>query len=329
MTNKIIKEALNHGFDDAFLLPIIEFNNNAFSPNKLLEDAKSVLLLLKKHNPYTGFPQASMSVHSHYPAYHKAYIMHKSLIEKLKSMKIIAISANNLPQKSYAISAGLIRLKNSLIYHPYFGSYFVMQTIVTNQKPLSYEVDDTNYCDNCNECVLSCPTNAIEENGLINQRKCIRSHVPVKESIPHYLRIVANKSYIGCDICQSVCPLNKKIKKIQPSNDLIEILDINSMLDIQKNKIQMEKLSDIIGKNEVRPSRAIATACLAAANSKDKKYLNNLEIILSTYISSLPRGYAASAIGKIGSKEKYLEEILKHENDTFVKIEIVSALTNK
>ena len=38
----------------------------------IMEDAQSVLLVLKKHNPYKPFPKETMSVHSHYPAYQKS-----------------------------------------------------------------------------------------------------------------------------------------------------------------------------------------------------------------------------------------------------------------
>ncbi len=329
MENKIIQCSKQNGFDESYLLPIIEFNNNAFNPNKLLNSAQSVLLLIKKHNPYSDFPKGSMTVHSHYPAYQKAYILHKKLIDNLNEMGVKAVSANSLPQKSYALSAGLARLKNSLVYHPKFGTYFAMQTIVTDAQPLSYEKNIENYCSDCSKCVTSCPTYGISEDGLVNQRKCIRNYVPVKESISDYLMAITGTNYIGCGICQSVCPLNHKMKKVKPNDQLVDCLNINHMLDITNDKLQLEKLSYQIGKNEVRPGRAIATACLAAGNTRSKKYLPNLERILSTYISPLARSYAASAIGMIGTRNDYLENALKHEKDTFVKIAILSALIDK
>ncbi|MCK5130396.1 MAG: hypothetical protein KAQ68_11115 [Clostridiales bacterium] len=326
MTSTIIKEAIHHGFDDAYLLPIIESKNDAYNVKKILPDATSVLLLIKKHHPYLSFPESSMSVQSHYPTYQVAYHLSKSFITKLVDKGVHAKNANELPLKTYASTAGLQTLNNSLTYHPVFGSYIVIQAILTNATPHSYRIPKNDVCSDCTRCIDTCPTKAISVNGIINQSKCIRNHVPVKEIIPDYIKVASGSSYIGCGICQSVCPQNKSIKKVEPPKDLVDSLDISSMLDIKNNKVQIEKLANIIGKNEVRPNRALATTCLVACNLKEPKYLSYLKIILSTYISSLPRSYAAQAIGKIGMSDAFLYEVLKKEKDPFVRIEIASAL---
>ncbi len=332
MKNDIISISIKHGFDNAYLLPQIISKDDVYSEvnnitKKILPDAQFILLLLKGHLPYSKFPCTSMSVHSHYPAYQNAYNLHKSLIEKLTAFGFKAESANSIPLKSYAVSTGLSRLRNSLAFHNEYGSYFVLQAIALDKK--IDNISNTvriDLCKDCTLCVKSCPANAINVNGIVNADKCLRNHIPVKDNISYDMRLKSEKSYIGCGICQSVCPLNEHINKINPSEKLIECLDIEKMLDMSQRKLQMNKLSDIIGKNEVRSNRVLATACLAAGNSQDEKYLPYLKVILTGNLKSLPRSYAAWAIGKIGENSSFFKKHLVNESDSFVRDEIINSL---
>ncbi len=98
MSFDICNLAENHGFDKAYLVPNLFLDGAEFYGLKnlsdIMPDAQSLLLLLKKHNPYKAFPKGIMTVHSHYPAYQKAYFLHKSLIEKLNAVGIKAQSAD-------------------------------------------------------------------------------------------------------------------------------------------------------------------------------------------------------------------------------------------
>lgn len=333
MKNKILKLSIKHGFDDAFIVPIIKNTNIPcwevkYDINSTMPSANSILLLLKRHYPYNNFPKESMSIHSHYPAYHKAYHMHKSLILKLNQIGYNAKSANTLPLKAYAISAGLKRLKNSLIYHKDFGSYFVIQAIALNVEANDeILLDKNNICGDCTKCIKSCPTNAIGNDGIVDINKCIRRHVPVSNFIDNKLRNLAKTNYIGCGICQSVCPLNNHIKAVPPSQNIVDALNLENMLNTESNKLQIKALAEIIGKNGARTNRAIATACLSAGNTKNKKYIPYLKIILTTSSFPTARGYAAWALGMIGENQSYLSDVLSNELDLSVNKEIINAIS--
>ena len=201
--------------------------------------------------------------------------------------------------KAYAAAAGLSRLKNTMSYHEDFGTYFVMQAIAVNHKGEKAAQLGIDMCKSCTKCIKACPTGALLPEGGIDRTKCLRHHVPVSEFVPEKIRLANKSGYIGCGICQSVCPLNHSIKRVQPSNEILSALNICSILDLGTDSEAIKKIQVIIGKNEARPGRTIATACMVAGSIGAKKYIPYLENVLTQYINPLGRGYAAWALGHI------------------------------
>jgi len=151
--------------------------------------------------------------------YHKVLLDKlKKLIEFIRNKSIglrykIYVDTGPILEKVWAIRAGIgWQGKNSLIISRNYGSFIFLGIILTNvefepDKPLK------DYCGTCTKCIESCPTNAIVQPKVIDSRKCI-SYWTI-EAKPDYeipQSINLNGWIFGCDICQEVCPWNKKVK---------------------------------------------------------------------------------------------------------------------
>ena len=116
-----------------------------------------------------------------------------------------------IAEKIIAAKSGLGWIgKNSLLLHRQHGSYLFLGEIVTNLQ-LTSGTPIKDYCGTCTRCLEACPTKAIVGNGIVDSRRCIsyltiekRSDFSEEESrwVDYHL--------FGCDICQQVCPFNKK-----------------------------------------------------------------------------------------------------------------------
>lgn len=110
--------------------------------------------------------------------------------------------------------------KHTLMIHPRLGSYFLLGTIVTTlpmqtsqmagyPAPLS---PPTDHCGGCTRCIDACPTDAIAAQGYsVDARRCI-SYLTLEHrtEIDPGLHAGMGDWIAGCDICQDVCPHNRR-----------------------------------------------------------------------------------------------------------------------
>lgn len=123
--------------------------------------------------------------------------------EKYEAMTDISY----LDEKLCAVLAGLGRIgKNNLLLTPKYGSRVLIGEIVTSVVFPKTESELPNPCIDCFLCVKNCPTDALR-NGF-NKKKCL-SYLSQKTSADYELYDKMELA-VGCDVCQDVCPLNRK-----------------------------------------------------------------------------------------------------------------------
>ena len=109
-----------------------------------------------------------------------------------------------------AYLAGLgYRGKNGLLIHPEFGSYVFIGEIVTTLA-IPPDREPLGDCLGCGKCLTACPTGALCENTVCEER-CRSSITQKKGELTDWEKqqLISGGLVWGCDICNDVCPMNR------------------------------------------------------------------------------------------------------------------------
>lgn len=134
---------------------------------------------------------------------------------------VVATDAQPILERDLAYRAGLGWFgKNTCLIDQRRGSFFLIGEIVTSLKMSdaatsigeSATVPHPDRCGTCRRCIDACPTQAFIEPRVLDARKCISYLTIESKSVPaKELRHSIGAHFFGCDICQDVCPWNKKV----------------------------------------------------------------------------------------------------------------------
>ncbi len=101
--------------------------------------------------------------------------------------------------------------KNTCLINSQLGSYLFLGEIIL-ALPLPFDAPESaGTCGNCVRCLSACPTNALKAPYLLDANLCLSYlTIELKGDIPLELRPLLGNRIFGCDICQEVCPYNKR-----------------------------------------------------------------------------------------------------------------------
>lgn len=113
--------------------------------------------------------------------------------------------------KAWAQRSGLGWMgKNGNLLNKNLGSWFLIGEMIID-IPFIYDAPVSDHCGSCTRCLDACPTNAIFEPYKIDSERCISYlTIELKDKIPAEQQKDLGPWAFGCDICQDVCPWNRK-----------------------------------------------------------------------------------------------------------------------
>ena len=221
--------------------------------------------------------------------------------------------------------------KSTNILTPSHGSWVLLGQVITD---LDLEPDPPlqKTCGSCVRCIDDCPTGAIVAPFVVDNERCISYQtIENRGVIPLAMRPLIGDWIFGCDICQDVCPVNRKAEKPLQPIQMAEAVGSSGQLDL----VEILALSEaefrtrFQGTSIMRAKRVglQKNACVALGNNRDE---SGVEALVSTLKTAEPlvRGHAAWALGQIATPNaiRSLEQSATSESDTYVLGEIETAL---
>ena len=129
------------------------------------------------------------------------------------------VDTGPLAERAYAVRAGIGWIgKNTCVLNQQQGSWLLLGVIVTSLElePEAWSLPAADRCGSCTRCIDACPTDALlePEPGGVRQMDAARCiaylTIEKKGSIAEELRPLMGRQVFGCDICQDVCPWNRR-----------------------------------------------------------------------------------------------------------------------
>ncbi len=198
-------------------------------PNSILDGARSLMMLGYRYR--TDAPAKTETGRGRVSRYAWGLLDYHDVIHrKLKLLvartKTLAPQAqargvvNTAPllERDFARQAGLGWIgKHTLLIHPNEGSWFFLAALLTDQGLAPDPPFAADHCGTCRACLDACPTDAFPQPYVLDATRCISYlTIELREGLPHALRNGVGDWVFGCDVCQDVCPWNRKSP---PSNE--------------------------------------------------------------------------------------------------------------
>jgi epoxyqueuosine reductase len=323
------------------------------NPRRASPDARSIIALAYPHptsDAHSSAPEAGQARESsgqplgRIASYALGRDYHEVLLERMKPLTAL-LREHGYSAKTYvdhgwmldraaAARAGIGWLgKNTNLLVPGAGSYVLLSEIVTSAE-LDADQAIKKSCGNCDACIRICPTGALVEPGVLDNRRCI-SYWTIEHHgvIPRAMRSLIGDWIFGCDLCQEICPVNATATP--PASDPDARAAFGPLLESRPRLEELLTLDQDAFRSRFRNSAVWRTrrsgllrnVCIALGNVADR---NSVPPLIGALVDeeALVRGHAAWALGRLGgtAARAALAGALSREPDAWVREECELAI---
>lgn len=189
-------------------------------PSSIVPDVKSVVMVGMNYNQ-RRLPQAGAG---RIASYAQGLDYHDVLRRKLNQLLVWVqeqapgclgrgvVDTAPLLERDFARRAGLGWFgKNTMLLNKRLGSYFFLGALLLDVELTPDTPHLASHCGTCTACLDACPTQAFVAPGVLDSRRCLSYlTIELRGAVPDDLRPAMTDWLFGCDVCQEVCPWNRK-----------------------------------------------------------------------------------------------------------------------
>ena len=148
---------------------------------------------------------------------------HDDLLRRLRRLEVelqrhgqtrCYVDTGPMVERTLAARAGVGWIgKNTCVLNQQLGSWLLLGAIATSLRlpPTLVPELAADRCGSCTRCLDACPTDALVAPREMDASRCIAYlTIEKKGDIPEPLRGLIGRQVFGCDICQDVCPWNRR-----------------------------------------------------------------------------------------------------------------------
>ena len=280
-------------------------------PASLLPGVRSVIVCAINYN--TGRPLTTVDrLRAWVSRYAWGADYHENLREKLNALAQwigtqtpvrtrTFVDTGPVNERVFAKYAGIGWFgKNTCIIHEKAGSWLFLGCVLTDLA-LDNDTPVPDRCGSCTRCIDACPTDAIVAPYVLDSRKCISyTTIELRGDIPETERDGIGHHLFGCDICQDVCPWNRRApvslnEEFQPKQDLFWP-EIERLL--QKDETEWKELIRGTAMRRAKVKGLLRNLMVVAGNSGVHGFTQSLQKFLD-HSESTVRSHAKWAIDKL------------------------------
>lgn len=198
------------------------------NPAQILPNAKNVIVVAHSYHQTpppdwttpaeSGEPRGRIARYAWGDDYHD--VLKRKLFDLIDRMRAsldepfeakVCVDTAPILEREVAALAGIGWIgKNTMVLSRELGSYFVLGEIVTTLE-LAFDEPVPDHCGSCRACLDACPTQAFPAPYEMDASRCV-SYLTIEHraDIPVAMHAGIGDWLFGCDVCQEVCPFNRK-----------------------------------------------------------------------------------------------------------------------